>query len=78
MKGFHREVLRKARDIVREAGGECEFQDRAGGKHARLIIEINGKRRFTPLSGSPGRPEKALHYKLGDVRRIVRELSGNA
>jgi len=75
MTRFEREVLEEAKKIVAAAGGRCRYEGKMmHGKHGRLIVEIGGHSRFTPVHSSPGRPVKALWYKMGDVKRIVREL----
>lgn len=71
-----REVLKAVEPIIEAAGGRCWVELAPGHTgHHRLMIELNGQTRFTPLSGTPSTIGMAIKYKSADVRRIIRELS---
>lgn len=71
-----REVLKAVEPIIEAAGGRCWVELAPGHTgHHRLMIELNGKQRFTPLSGSPATIGMAIKYKISDVNRIIRELT---
>lgn len=69
-----REVMKVVQPIIDKAGARCWIEN-TGGAHARLYVEINGRSKFTPLSGSPRTTAQAVKYKASDVKRILRELA---
>ncbi|MES0071883.1 hypothetical protein [Mesorhizobium sp. M0058] len=71
---YFRQLLIEVGEIVRGAGGKCRLERGRSRGHRKLVIEIDGKRRETPVSGTPGCIENAINMKLADVRRILREV----
>lgn len=70
-----REVFKAVEPMILAAGGRCWVETAPGhGGHHRLIIELNGRQRFTPLSGSPATIDMAIKYKTSDVRRLLKEM----
>lgn len=69
-----REVMKVVRPIIDAAGAHCRIEG-GSGAHPKLIIELNGKTRQTPLSTSPRVTGMAVKYKTSDVKRMIREMS---
>lgn len=55
LRKFRRLVLREAKAIVAEAGGSCDLRKPNGCGHHKLVIQIGGECRVTPISGTPTR-----------------------
>lgn len=73
-KKFHRLALSAAQKVVEAAGGSCHLV-RGNAGHGKMVIEIDGKRRTTPMSCTPRADiEDAIRMKICDVRRILREM----
>lgn len=70
-----RKLLKIIEPIVHAAGGRCYTDHGSASGHAKLWIEINGQKRFTPLSSSPRTVDQAIKYKISDVKRLIREMS---
>jgi hypothetical protein len=71
-----REVFKAMRPIIEAAGATCWLEPPSGRGHFRLIIELHGKKRFTPISGTPRRLDQSIKQKTSDVHRLLRELQG--
>ncbi len=69
-----RRALKLAQPIVEAAGGTCWLEDPPGTGHQRLIVELGGRTRFTPVAGSPRDMDVMLKHKLIDVKRLLEEL----
>lgn len=71
-----RAVLKALTPIIRQAGARCRMELAPGhGGHHRLVIELNGKTRFTPISSSPPDVDRAIWYKINDVKKLLEEMS---
>jgi len=71
-----RAVLKAVEPVVTAAGGRCRVELAPGHSgHHRLVIELNGQTRFTPISSSPPNIDRAIWHKLGDVRKLLQEMS---
>lgn len=71
-----RAVLKAIKPIVEAVGGKCWVSNPPGNKgHQRLMIEVGGAIRFTPLSGTPRLIDQAIKHKVSDVKKLLREMS---
>jgi hypothetical protein len=74
-----RAVLKAVEPIVRKAGAQCRMELAPGhGGHHRLVLLFNGQERFTPISSSPANADRAIWYKLNDVKKLLREMGADA
>lgn len=68
-----RDVMKVIQPIVDKAGAYCRIEGGTGA-HPKLVIEMNGKSRQTPLSTSPRAIDQSIKYKISDVKRLLREM----
>lgn len=71
---IHKEIMAAVQPIVEAAGARCWFDTGSTHGHGRLIVELNGRTRFSPMSSTP-RSKDAVKFKISDVKRILRELA---
>lgn len=67
-----RTILRAVRDVCAEHGVPPPVL-RPGGKHLKLVLNINGVERVSPVACSPASAENAAREKVRDVMRLLRE-----
>lgn len=73
---LYRDILKAIEPMVKQAGGTARVESAAGkGKHMKLVIDINGKTKSSPLACTPKLADFAVQHKINDVRKILKELS---
>lgn len=72
---FAREVVKAIEGICHDAGATVRVETGSAQGHGKIVISMNGKERWTPLSCSPRTLDQAIKYKMSDVRRILREIA---
>ena len=71
-KKLERKLLIECNNFLKPYSGKASVI--SGGKHFKLLININGKTKFSPISNMEKDDDHLIKIKLRDLRKMMDEF----